>query len=302
MSRENVITKEIETKYKDKLFRIIFGKDDEKSKRWRLELYNALSGKKHTNPDDIELTTIENVLYITMKNDLSFLVDSQLSLYEQQSTYNPNMPLRGLFYFSQLYQIHLAKISKDLYGTTLVKIPAPRYFVFYNGPKSHHKEDVSKLRLSDAFENFEEHGEFEWTATVININADHNKTLQKNCKPLYDYISYVDRIKLNLARKMEKQDAINEAVDWACAQNLLDGFFREHKAMVTAVSLTEFDQELYDKCRREEGFIEGKQEKAIETAFNFLKMKVLSPEQIAQGTGLPIEKVLELQNQLTAEV
>ncbi len=101
---------------------------------------------------------------------------------------------------------------------------------------------------------------------------------------------------------MEKQDAINEAVDWACAQNLLDGFFREHKAMVTAVSLTEFDQELYDKCRREEGFIEGKQEKAIETAFNFLKMKVLSPEQISQGTGLPIEKVLELQNQLTSEV
>ena len=105
MNTENVITKEIETKYKDKLFRIIFGKDDEKSKQWRLELYNALSCKKHTNPDDIELTTIENVLYITMKNDLSFLVDSQMSLYEQQSTYNPNMPLRGLFYFSQLYQI-----------------------------------------------------------------------------------------------------------------------------------------------------------------------------------------------------
>ena len=75
MNTENVITKEIETKYKDKLFRIIFGKDDEKSKQWRLELYNALSGKKHTNPDDIELTTIENVLYITMKNDLSFLVN-----------------------------------------------------------------------------------------------------------------------------------------------------------------------------------------------------------------------------------
>ena len=300
MNTENVITKEIETKYKDKLFRIIFGKDDEKSKQWRLELYNALSGKNHTNPDDIELTTIENVLYITMKNDLSFLVDSQMSLYEQQSTYNPNMPLRGLFYFSQLYQIHLAKISKDLYGTTLVKIPAPRYFVFYNGPKTHHKEDVNKLRLSDAFENFEEHDDFEWTATVININSDHNKRLQKNCKPLYDYISYVDRIKLNLAKKMEKQDAINEAVDWACAQNLLDGFFREHKAMVTAVSLTEFDQELYDKCRREEGFIEGQEEKAVEATIKMLQKNYPSSD-ISEITGLPIEKVLELQQQLTAK-
>ena len=91
MNAENEIFKEIETKYKDKLFRMIFGKDDERGKKWRLELYNALSGKNHTNPDDIELTTIENVLYITMKNDLSFLVDSQMSLYEQQSTYNPNM-------------------------------------------------------------------------------------------------------------------------------------------------------------------------------------------------------------------
>ena len=235
-----------------------------------------------------------------MKNDLSFLVDSQMSLYEQQSTYNPNMPLRGLFYFSQLYQIHLAKISKDLYGTTLVKIPAPRYFVFYNGPKTHHKEDVNKLRLSDAFENFEEHDDFEWTATVININSDHNKRLQKNCKPLYDYISYVDRIKLNLSKKMEKQDAINEAVDWACAQNLLDGFFREHKAMVTAVSLTEFDQELYDKCRREEGFIEGQEEKAVEATIKMLQKNYPSSD-ISEITGLPIEKVLELQQHLTAK-
>lgn len=301
MNAENEIFKEIETKYKDKLFRMIFGKDDERGKKWRLELYNALSGKNHTNPDDIELTTIENVLYITMKNDLSFLVDSQMSLYEQQSTYNPNMPLRGLFYFSQLYQIHITKIEKDLYGSSLIKIPAPRYFVFYNGPKSHYKEDVSKLRLSDAFENFEEHGDFEWTATVININADHNKSLQKNCKPLYHYISYVDRIKQNLAKDMKKQDAINEAVDWACAQNLLDGFFRENKAMISAVSLTEFDQELYDKCRHEEGREEGAQEKALETANNLLKMKLGSPDQIAKATGLPLEKVLELESQIEEE-
>ena len=306
MNATNEIVKEIETKYKDRLFRMIFGKDDEKSKRWRLELYNALSGKNHTNPDDIELTTIENVLYITMKNDLSFLVDSQMSLYEQQSTYNPNMPLRGFFYFSQLYQIYLAKIPKDLFGTTLVKIPAPRYIVFYNGPESRQKEDVCKLRLSDAFENFEEQGDFEWTATVININADRNKSLQKNCKPLYDYISYVDRIKHNLdKKKMEKQDAINEAVDWACAHNLLEGFFREYKAMVAAVSLTEFDQELYDKCRREEGraegLAEGAQHKAIEAAINLLNMKLGTVEQIAQAQGLTVEKVQELKAQLEAE-
>ena len=147
----------------------------------------------------------------------------------------------------------------------------------------------------------DEHGDFEWTATVININADHNKTLQKNCKPLYHYISYVDRIKQNLARDMEKQDAINEAVDWACAQDLLDGFFRENKAMIAAVSLTEFDQELYDKCRREEGFIEGKEtgakQKAIEDATNAIKLG-LSDEQIIAITGLSLEKLSELKTKI----
>lgn len=96
---------------------------------------------------------------------------------------------------------------------------------------------------------------------------------------------------------MKKQDAINEAVDWACAQNLLDGFFRENKAMISAVSLTEFDQELYDKCRHEE----GAQEKALETANNLLKMKLGSPDQIAKATGLPLEKVLELESQIEEE-
>ena len=105
---------------------------------------------------------------------------------------------------------------------------------------------------------------------------------------------------MNLAKKMEKQDAINEAVDWACAQNLLDGFFREHKAMVTAVSLTEFDQELYDKCRREEGFIEGQEEKAVEATIKMLQKNYPSSD-ISEITGLPIEKVLELQQQLTAK-
>ncbi len=89
--------------YKDRLFKAIFGRDTEESKRWRLELYNALNGTDYSDPNELKLTTIENFIYITMKNDVSFLLDSQMNLYEQQSTFNPNMPLRGLLYFSQLY-------------------------------------------------------------------------------------------------------------------------------------------------------------------------------------------------------
>lgn len=103
-------------KYKDSLFRRVFGAEDKRSARWRLELYNALSGRNHTNPDDLEITTLENVIYIKIKNDVSFLVDSQMNLWEHQSTMNPNMPLRGLFYFAVLYQKHLANIDFDFPG------------------------------------------------------------------------------------------------------------------------------------------------------------------------------------------
>ena len=173
----------------DSLFKAIFGRDNPQSKKWRLDLYNALRGTEYTNPDALELNTIENVIYLTMRNDISFLVDSQMTLWEQQSSYNPNMPLRGLMYFAQLYQIHLTKQGKTLHRTTRIEIPNPQFIVFYNGEKA--ASDIEYLKLSDCFINKEASDGYEWTAKMININSDHNKTLQKKCKPLYDYVRYV---------------------------------------------------------------------------------------------------------------
>ena len=269
--------------YKDTLFRMIFGRENEQSARWRMELYNALSGKNHTNPADLELTTIENVIYITTKNDLSFLVDSQMTLYEQQSTVNKNMPLRGLLYFAQLYQMYVKKQKKDLFGE-LVKIPAPQYVVFYNGDTN--KPDRYKMKLSEAFdfstidenEKAEKIADYEWTADIININTkkiredleNNNEItingLNKRCNALYDYIKYVSRIKANQKNGMDIKAAVDEAVDWAIENKLLEGFFSEQKAEVTAMCLTEFDQELYDENRRREGYEEGKQDGLIEGA------------------------------------
>ena len=305
--------------YKDTLFRMIFGRENEQSARWRMELYNALSGKNHTNPADLELTTIENVIYITTKNDLSFLVDSQMTLYEQQSTVNKNMPLRGLMYFAQLYQMYVKKQKKDLFGD-LVKIPAPQYVVFYNGDTN--KPERYKMKLSDAFDFPNEDEklrigkavDYEWTADIININTkkiredlDNNNEisivgLNKNCDALYDYIKYVSRIKANQKNGMDIKAAVDEAIDWAIEKNLLEGFFAEQKAEVTAMCLTEFDQELYDKNRRREGYEEGKldgaHENAVENAKNFLRMNILSHEQIAQGTDLPLEEVQKLAEEI----
>ena len=293
--------------YKDRLFKAIFGRNTEQSKRWRLELFNALNDTAYTDPDALELNTIENVIYITMHNDISFLVDSQMNLYEQQSTYNPNMPLRGLMYFSQLYQIHLTKTRKNLLSSHLVKIPTPKFVVFYIG--SNNEPDFWKLKLSDAFICKDDSADFEWTATIINISENKNSSLQKKCNPLYDYINYVSRILNNIRSGMTKRTSIEEAVNFAIENNYLEGFFKNQKAEVMAMSLTEFDEEETYRIWREDGYedgriagiTEGKDEKAKEDAINALKMNLGTPEQIAQVTGLPLEEILALQEKITVQ-
>ena len=285
--------------YKDRLFKAIFGRNTEESKKWRLELYNALNGSNYTDPDALEVNTIENVIYLTMRNDVSFLVDSQMTLYEQQSTYNPNLPLRGLMYFSQLYQMHLSRLGKTLHRSTLVKIPNPKFVVFYNGEKE--TPDRLNLKLSDAFEIPDTTGNFEWTAELINISQNHNISLQKKCEPLYNYIQYVSRISENKKKGMSAVNAVDEAMDWAVHANLLNGFFKVQKEEVLAMSLTEYDEEEvrrdFIEEGREMGIAEGAQQTAIEAAENALKMN-LSAEQASKITGLSLDKVNELQKEL----
>ena len=288
--------------YKDTLFRTIFGGKDERSKRWLLSLYNALSGKNHTNIEDLEITTLEDVIYVSMKNDLSFLIHSQMCLYEHQSTVNPNMPLRGLLYFSQLYQQYIDKNKKNLYGSVLVKIPAPQFIVFYNGDTE--QADLVKYRLSDAFitdEQVSKGADFEWTATVININKNHNESLSKNCEPLYYYCEFVNQVKENLSQGMTFDSAVNEAVDFAIKGDFLEGFFREKRMKILDDIYTEFDQESYDETLRNDGRIEGARENAIANAKNFLLETDLPPEKIARCCSLPLEQVIAIKEELSHE-
>ena len=210
------------------------------------------------------------------------------------------MPLRGLLYFSQLYLAYLNEKDVDIFGKTLVKIPTPRFLVFYNGEKN--LPDITKFRLSDAFIKPDKDGagEFEWTATMVNINKGSNKALHKRCESLYHYSSFVAKVKSNIESGMKKRAAIEEAVDFAINQNYLDGFFKRQREDVIMFSMSEFDQEAYDRHRRREGYEEGAQQKAIETATNLLKEKI-APETIARCAGLSLEQVQELAEKLAAE-
>ena len=284
----------IQHKTYDRLFIAVFGKDSERSKRWRLELYNALNNTNYTDPDALVLNTLDNVLFIKMHNDVSFLVDSQMTLFEHQRTTNQNMPLRGLFYFSQLYHKFLINAEEQLTSSSLIKIPNPNYVVFYNGDTA--RDEDYELKLSDAFMQEDKSGRYEWTARVLNINKDYNLPLQKKCKSLYDYIQFTSRIKENRDNGMQTEKAVDEAIEWASGQNLLEGYIREQKAEVKMTLLTEFNEELSIKGWLRDGIIQGK----MEAAANMLKKEYPASE-ISELTGLPLEQVLALQEKTTTK-
>lgn len=266
----------VNRKYKDSLFRMIF-----KSREALLSLYNAINKSGYENPDDLEITTLEDVIYIGIKNDASFLIDSFMNLYEAQSTKNPNMPLRGLMYFAQLYQSYAAQYQLNLYSGSRKVIPTPQYMVFYNGTAP--APEVSEYRLSDSFEHRQEKPCLECVATVLNINEGYNEELMKSCRLLYEYAHFVERVRYYLEQhKGRLEDAVDCAVSQCINENILKEFLTRHRTEVKAVILTEYDAKQHIEAEKSESYLEGKTdgETKGETRFAALSLKLLQDGEI----------------------
>ena len=247
---ENDVTRN----HKDALFQLAY-KDNPKE---ALNLYNAMNGSNYTDASKLELVFLDRGFILGMENDESFIFDQTLNVFEQQSTINPNMPLRGLFYFADLYRKIIHPHSK-LYGSTLVKIPTPKYVVLYNGVRKM-KEDCKLLKLSDAFEKKDETGRYEWTATVLNINPGHNDKLLESCKLLKDYTTFVVKVRDYIHSGILKQDAVKQAVDECLSQGIFTDVLQRYKKEVLEMSYLEFDEEEFSEMLREEGRKEGREE------------------------------------------
>lgn len=220
-------------KYKDRLFRLLFSEKEQ-----LLELYNALNGSYYQNADDLEITTLDDVLYMKMKNDVSILLDDYLSLYEHQSTWNQNLPFRGLLYFAELFR----QITKDknIYGSKLIKLPTPIYIVFYNGNRNMGEEKI--LKLSDAFSHGNAQSKMELEVKVLNINYGHNQKLMEQCKMLREYSIFVDKIK-RYSKEIGLEPAIDKAIKECIKENVLKDFLKRRRSEVICSILTEYDEE-----------------------------------------------------------
>ncbi len=282
-------------KYKDELFRFIFH-----DKKDLLSLYNAVNGTDYQDPEDLEINTLENVIYLKMKNDLSFLVGASMNLYEHQSTWNPNMPLRGLLYFAELYERYINSKGYRLSGNTRIPLPFPNYIVFYNGLER--EAERMELRLSEAFESGREGYEpaLECRALVLNINSGHNRELMEKCQRLQEYAEFIGEIRKNLQRGMVLEKALGQAIDHCLAHGILTDILRRSQAEVRRMLLEEYDEKAEREYLRKEAIEEGWKgglEQGIELgSFEILaslKNKgILSFEQIEEQLGDKMEAFL----------
>lgn len=279
-------------KYKDHLFRKIFGGENEESKRNLLSLYNALNDSHYENIDELEITTMEEALYIKMKNDVSFLLDSYLSLWEHQSTFNPNMPIRGLMYFGNLYDKYIKVNNINIYGKKLAKIPNPKYIVFYNG--SSERPSIEDLKLSSAFMNKDSSGDFEWTATVYNLNKGKNESLLAKCKPLADYMELINRIRSAQKKGLKFVNAVTEAVDSCIKDGIMSEYLSDRKSEVMDVVITEYDEkalmEGFHAEGKEEGLVEGIAKGRLEQLVDLVKDGLIKVADAARKSGMSEEE------------
>ena len=244
-----------------------------------LNLYNAVNGSDYQDPDELEITTLDNAIYMHMKNDISFLIDGYMSLYEHQSTFNPNMPLRDCLYMLQIYQNYIDSQELDLYSSVLLKIPTPRLVVFYNGQEKMRNEEMCILRLSDSYERPEKEPALECRVQVINVNYGKNRDMMEKCPKLYEYSYLVAKIRENQASGKTLEGAISAALEDCLAQGYLTELLTTYRREVTGMLLYEYDERKHLKNTYEEGIqkgirtgqYKGRQQKAYQAARNLYR-------------------------------
>ena len=287
-------------KFKDTVFRMLFS-----DKEALLSLYNAINNSHYTDSGALEIVTLENAIYMGMKNDLAFILDMNLYLYEHQSTMNPNIPLRDLFYIAAEYQKLVDK--KSLYSSALQKIPNPHFIVFYNG--STLIDDCYTSRLSDAFYHTTDNPSLELIVTTFNVNAGHNTKLMSHCQILKEYSIYVAKVR-SFAEQMPLDDAVQKAVTECIQENILTDFLRKNQAEVIAMSIFEYDKvEEEKKLRKAEfdagveqglkqgvaqGIEQGLKQASTDTALRLLNTGKFDVKEIAELCNLPLEDVTAL--------
>ena len=223
--------------HKDRVFKFLFGNPEHLD--WTLSLYNAVNGSSYNNPEDIRFNTIEEALYLGMKNDVSFIILNELHLWEHQSSYNPNMPMRFFMYAAKLYEKYIAENDYYQYSSSIQTVPCPKCICFYNG--TGRQPDKKILRLSSAFGSSK--SDIEVKVTMLNINYGRNAELMGACKPVEEYAWLVEAVRRHYKITKNLEAAVDAALDEMPDDFIIKKLLLMHKAEVKGMFLTEWDPE-----------------------------------------------------------
>jgi len=268
-----------------------------------LSLYNAVNHSHYTDASELEIVTLKNAVYMNMKNDQAFLLDMQLNLYEHQSTWNPNMPLRFLMYVAKEYQMLVR--NQTLYASALVKVPTPHFVVFYNGETEQEAETI--LRLSHSFQQKTDKPELELMVRVLNINLDKKQEVLEACQLLKEYMLLVNKIRRYTDEYKDINQAVEQAVTECIEENILADFLRKNRAEAIEMCIFEYDdkreKELIRKAEYSEGMKEGerigREAGKKEEAERIFKIYQLfranyTENQIKEKLGMNVEEVRKI--------
>ena len=292
MEESNIDVLTANRMYKSRIFAMLFSDRNE-----LLKLYNAINGTSYDDPDLLQVNTLENAVYMSMQNDVSFIIDMRLNLYEHQSTYSPNLPVRYLLNVADVYSDYTKEMN--LYGTIAVKLPPPRFVIFYNGQAE--QPDRKELKLSELFSIPDADPSLELKAVMLNINKGHNRKLMETCRTLQDYAEYTFRVR-EYAAEMPLDLAVEQAITECISEGILADFLRKNRAEAKKVSIYEYDEERHMRQTREEGmeegyangFSQGIEQGITQTVINLLKSGLLTDIQIREITGLDQKQLDEL--------
>lgn len=286
----------INRNYKDRLFRFIFN-----DKKELLDLYNAINGTQYDNEQELTINTIDNVIYMGMKNDVSFLISGVLNLYEHQSTWNPNMAYRNFIYTAELFRSYVKQHHLDIYGSRQICLPMPKSIVFYNGKKK--IPERSYLKLSDSFLVQSDCSSLEFKTLVLNINYGKNKELMNRCKRLREYAIFVDKVQFYIDKNNSLEKAANYAIAECINEQVLSDVLIKHKNEVLNMILEEYDEQEHIANEKRWSREQGRMETIIEQTYKKMQ-KGKTPQIIANEVEEEkelIEKICDLIRQSTSD-
>ncbi len=220
-----------------------------------LEVYNALNNTYYTDPEAVEIIQLEKGVSLSIRNDASFIIDTNINIYEHQSTYNPNMPLRSMIYYVNSLEDWLKQNGKDLFSERQIKIPTPHFVVFYNGLAK--RPEFEEMRLSRAFCLATEKPEIEVICSVYNINPNNNLNLKERSAVLDGYTYFVEKVRGYQRQNMKVEDAVNAAIDDCIREHVLEDFFRNRKDEIKKMTHLDYTWEKREKLIRKEEYEEG---------------------------------------------